>query len=153
MLITFLWDFNMSLKRTGEKQMPKFRKGQSGNPSGRPKGAKDKRTALREILDNHSEELVGKAVELALQGDLSALRLCFDRLMPPLRSKDTSLIIEGMASADRPSLRANKVMEAVSTGSISPTEASSLMNTILSQTKILEIDDLERRLTQLEKGK
>ncbi|MDQ3566413.1 MAG: hypothetical protein M3436_20840 [Pseudomonadota bacterium] len=39
------------------------------NPNGKPKGAKDKRTALRALLETHSEALAQKAVELALEGD------------------------------------------------------------------------------------
>ncbi|CAJ0691643.1 hypothetical protein KXR69_16090 [Ralstonia holmesii] len=50
-----------------------FQKGQSGNPAGKPKGAKDKRTALRELLQPHAEQLVQKAVKLALDGDTTAL--------------------------------------------------------------------------------
>jgi hypothetical protein len=63
-----------------------FEKGQSGNPAGKPKGAKDKRTELRELLRPHAPALVEKAVELALNGDLTALKLCLDRIMPPLKA-------------------------------------------------------------------
>src|SRR4051812_21410410 len=65
-----------------------FKKGRSGNPRGKPKGAKDKRTALRGLLQPHERELVQKAVDLALAGDTTALRMCMDRLMPPLRARD-----------------------------------------------------------------
>ena len=63
-----------------------FKKGQSGNPSGRPKGVKDKRTELRELLEPHAEALVKKAVDLALMGDTSALRLCLERIIPAVKS-------------------------------------------------------------------
>lgn len=65
-----------------------FMKGQSGNPRGKPKGARDKRTALRVLLEPHSESLVQKTVQLALGGDTTALRLCLERLIPPVKSKD-----------------------------------------------------------------
>lgn len=63
-----------------------FEKGQSGNPSGRPKGAKDKRTELRELLQPHAPALVEKAVQLALMGDTTALKMCLDRIIPAMRS-------------------------------------------------------------------
>jgi hypothetical protein len=63
-----------------------FTKGQSGNPAGKPKGAKDKRTELRALLRPHAEDLVAKAVELAKAGDTTALRICIDRLIPPIRA-------------------------------------------------------------------
>ena len=42
-----------------------WEKGESGNPAGRPAGIKDKRTAMRELLLPHAEELVAKVVEMA----------------------------------------------------------------------------------------
>jgi len=63
-----------------------FQKGQSGNPSGRPKGAKDKRTELRELLQPHAPALIEKAVEMALDGDTTALKMCLDRIIPAMRS-------------------------------------------------------------------
>lgn len=71
-----------------------FSKGKSGNPSGRPKGMPDKRTALRELLTPHAPDLVAKAVELAMQGDKTALRMCIDRLIPPLRAQSTQTQID-----------------------------------------------------------
>jgi hypothetical protein len=64
----------------------RFQKGQSGNPAGKPKGARDKRTELRALLHPHAEALVNKAVDLALAGDTTALRICVDRIIPPVRS-------------------------------------------------------------------
>lgn len=63
-----------------------FVKGRSGNPLGRPVGSTDKRTALRELLEPHAENLVNKVVELALQGDVTAIKICLDRLIPTVKS-------------------------------------------------------------------
>ena len=59
-----------------------FKNGESGNPNGRPKGAISKRTQLSKLLEPHAEELINKVVELAKAGDINALRLCFERLIP-----------------------------------------------------------------------
>ncbi|MCJ2136438.1 DUF5681 domain-containing protein, partial [Methylobacterium sp. J-026] len=51
-----------------------FGQGQSGNPGGRPKGARNRSTeALETILDGESEALTRKAIEMALEGDTVAL--------------------------------------------------------------------------------
>ena len=63
-----------------------FERGQSGNPTGRPPGTKDKRTALRELLEPHAPALIEKAVSLALEGDITAIKICLDRLIPALKS-------------------------------------------------------------------
>lgn len=65
-----------------------FQHGESGNPAGRPKGIPDKRTKLRALFEPHAEALVAKAVELALEGDRGALKMCLDRLVPPYRTED-----------------------------------------------------------------
>ena len=58
-------------------------KGQSGNPAGRPKGAKNKTTlAAESLLKDHAEEITQKVIELALAGDLIALKMCLDRVLP-----------------------------------------------------------------------
>ena len=75
----------------GEKTDRKQRKlrepwkpGQSGNPTGRPKGARNKATLAAEaLLDGEAEQITRKAIEKAKAGDMVAIRLCLDRIAPP----------------------------------------------------------------------
>jgi hypothetical protein len=54
-----------------------FQKGQSGNPKGKPKGARNRTTIVAlNLLEGEAEALVRKVVQLALEGDLSCLRIC-----------------------------------------------------------------------------
>jgi hypothetical protein len=60
-----------------------FERGRSGNPSGRPKGHRNKATmAIEELLDGEAEGLARKVIDKALEGDMAALRLCLERLLP-----------------------------------------------------------------------
>lgn len=58
-----------------------FNKGQSGNPNGRPKGARNRSTILRELLDINDQELkmhqaqIDKAIE---QKDTNAYKAVLD---------------------------------------------------------------------------
>src|SRR5215469_4258431 len=62
----------------------RFMKGYSGNPNGRPPGRRNKATEAAEVLlDGEVEALTRRAVELALDGQIGALRLCLDRIIPP----------------------------------------------------------------------
>ena len=67
---------------TAKKQSGKpFKPGVSGNPSGRPQGSRNKATlALESLLDGQAEVLTQKAVDMALEGDMQALRLCLERI-------------------------------------------------------------------------
>ena len=125
-----------------------FKKGKSGNPAGKPRGAKDKRTALRELLEPHKAKLVRKAVELALKGDTTALRLCIDRLMPPLRAKDEPLQLSGFEGSLTEQVR--RVVRALAGGEISPDEAGAVMATLRAQTEIEKADELAQRMTAIE---
>lgn len=67
--------------------MTQFIKGVSGNPAGKKPGSQNKRTQLAKLLEPHAESLINKAVELALNGDSHALRLCIERLIPKAKDK------------------------------------------------------------------
>jgi hypothetical protein len=58
-----------------------FAPGCSGNPAGKKAGARHQ--ATKAALALLSGGLTRKAVELALAGDVTALRLCLERLVPP----------------------------------------------------------------------
>jgi len=126
----------------------KFKPGKSGNPKGRPKGSKDKRTELREMMQPHAEALVNKAVELAKNGDISALRICLDRLIPPYRAKDPVVVVGSMTGTLTE--QGQQVIEAVSGGELSPSDGASLLQALASQARIVEIDELTKRIKHLE---
>lgn len=55
----------------------------AGNP-GRPRGSRHKATlAVEALLDCEAGALTQKTVEMALEGDGLALRLCLERVAPP----------------------------------------------------------------------
>jgi hypothetical protein len=126
----------------------RFSKGQSGNPMGKPKGAKDKRTALRTLLLPHAEDLVKKAVDLALAGDTTALRICIDRIIPMMKAKDSGVRIGKLEGSLTDQGRT--VLTAMSEGSITPDEASTLMQAIGVQARIIAVDELEQRVSAIE---
>jgi hypothetical protein len=67
-------------------------KGQSGNPNGRPVGARNKATETAELLlDGETEALTKMAIELALDGNPTALKLCLERIIPPRRERPVNL--------------------------------------------------------------
>ena len=125
----------------------KFQAGQSGNPSGKPVGSKDKRTALRELLNPHAPALVEKAVQKALEGDTSALKLCLDRCIAPLRSTTGRVAIESGGSLPE---RGQKTLDAIYTGEIDALTGSALLGALADQAKLVEMTEFEERLRKLE---
>lgn len=125
-----------------------FKKGQSGNPAGRPKGAKDKRTELRDLLKPHAPELIKKLVELALSGDASALKCCMDKLIPSVRARDESVSVNLQGDLTD---KGNQLLAELSAGNISPSEGSQIMTMLTGQSRLATVDALERRIEALEK--
>ena len=67
----------MSPKPDLDPQGGRFQKGRLGNPDGRPKGSRNKTTLIAQsLLEGEAEALVRKVVQLALEGDLTCLRIC-----------------------------------------------------------------------------
>ena len=60
--------------------MALYKKGESGNPVGRPKGSKNKLTEYRHIAAPDMPKLVKKLMKMALDGDLGAAKLVLDRM-------------------------------------------------------------------------
>jgi Family of unknown function (DUF5681) len=72
--------------KTTRQRDGKWLPGVNGNRAGRPKGACHKATLAAEaLLEGEAEGITRKAVELAIGGDTTALRLCLERIMPARR--------------------------------------------------------------------
>ncbi|SHM04590.1 DUF5681 domain-containing protein [Vreelandella subglaciescola] len=125
-----------------------FEKGRSGNPAGRPKGVKDRRTEWREALNKHGNELVAKAVELALEGDAQALKLCIDRAIPAYRPAAEPVAFK--LTGDTLTQKAESVLAAVAAGTLDPQTGKALMDSIAGFAKLAEIDEIRQRLDTLE---
>ncbi len=80
--------------------MAGFQKGKSGNPTGKPKGALNKRPPLTKLLEPHAEALVAKMLELALAGDPVALRLCIERLIPKADQKQVVAVVPDLSDLE-----------------------------------------------------
>jgi len=125
----------------------------AGNP-GKPKGSRHRATlAALELLDGEAEALSRKAVELALEGDTTALRLCLERIAPPRREAPVRFSLPEMAGASDALGALNAIVQAVASGDLTPGEASGLAALVEAFRKTAEIADLERRLTRLEANK
>lgn len=124
-----------------------------GNP-GRPKGARHKATlAVEKLLDGEAEGLTRKAVELALAGDTTALRLCMERIAPARKDAPVNFDLPPMKSAQDASQAAQAVLQAVSEGQLTPLEGTSVMGLVEGYRKALETTELEQRISALENAK
>jgi hypothetical protein len=104
---------------------------------------------MRELLEPHAEELVAKVVEMAKSGDTAALRICIDRLIPPIKARDEPVAAPGLAGSLGDQGRA--VLDALGAGTLTPDQAATMLTAIATQARIVEVDEIEKRVTALER--
>ena len=123
---------------------------QPGN-AGKPKGTRNRATlALELLLDGEGEALTRKAVEMALSGDTTALRLCLERLLPPRKDRPVAFFLPTLERAEDAVKASAALIEAVARGSITPGEAADLSKLVDGFTKAIELHDIQQRLDKLE---
>lgn len=142
------------LENTASSQRGRpFVAGQSGNPSGRPRGARNKATLLAEaLLDGEAEAITRKLIEKGLEGDSTALRLCLERLLSPRRDRRVEFDLPKIETAADAVKASSAVLAACAEGTLSPSEAAEIMELIGKHSRTLELSEFEARLTALEKG-
>jgi len=120
-----------------------FEKGRSGNPAGRPRGARNKATLAAEALSR-------KAVELALGGSEGALRLCLDRIIAPRRERPIQLAVPPIRSASDIAAAMGAIVKAAAQGTITPDEAFKLSQMVDTFVRAIDTSDFDKRLQILE---
>jgi len=116
-----------------------FERGKSGNPAGRPKGARNYATVLAEgLLDGEAEAITRKVIDKALGGDSTALRLCLERLLPPRRERPVAFQLPA---------KIETLADVIAASSVE------IMNMISSHTRLVEMAEIEARVTALEKAR
>ena len=142
----------MAEKTVGKQRGRPFKKGLSGNPKGRPKGALNQTTlATQALLDGEAEALTRKVVELAKDGHPVALRLCLERLLPPRKDRPINFSLPSITGAADLLRALGAILEAVALGEITRVEGQALTAMVEAFRKGLETTDLEARVTALEK--
>jgi len=93
-----------------------------------------------------------KAVELALSGDLQALKLCLDRLLPPRRERTVRFELPPITSAASAGEAAAALLAATSRGELTPGEANSMLQLVEGYCRAIVASDFELRLSKLEEA-
>jgi hypothetical protein len=130
-----------------------FQKGHSGNPAGRPPGARCKATIIAEtLLQGEAEALTRSAIERAMAGDMTALRMCLDRLAPPCRHRAVAFELPPLESAQDAAAALAAITAAVSAGELTPAEAADLFKLVDGFARLHEATILEQRVAKLERS-
>jgi hypothetical protein len=133
-----------------DKHVPEGRRFTAGN-SGRPKGARNKTTlAVEALLDGEAETITRKAIEMALAGDTTAMRLVLERICPPRKERPVAFTLPKLETPADAVAASAALVEAVARGELTPGEAGELSKLVEGFTKAVELHDIAARLEKLE---
>lgn len=124
-----------------------FKKGESGNPTGRPKKILTA-TDLRKRLSDDMPDIITTLLNLAKEGDTTAIKIILDRTHPPLKAQalpvniptDGTLVDQG-----------NAVIKATLSGQIPPDIGAQLITALSNQGKLIDLEEMSERLNRIEK--
>jgi hypothetical protein len=139
---------NAGPKRTGA---PPFVKGRSGNPAGKKRGTKHRKTLLlAAISDDDRAAIVAKIIRQARQGCRASQKLIVDRTEPPRRGRPVKFPIPALVTVSDIVAAQTAITVAMSAGRLTPSEASEVSAVVELARRAIETNEIETRIAQLE---
>ena len=129
------------------KRPGRWKPGESGNPAGRKPGSGEV-AKLRAAMAKHVPALLAVLVERALSGDIGAARLLLERTISPLKATEEAAQLampEGTLTE-----QGRAVLVAVACGGLAPGQGAALLSSLGTLAKLVETDELMRRIDALE---
>ncbi len=133
--------------------MPPFKKGQIANPAGRPVGSRHKATLAAEaLMEGETSRLTRKAIEMALEGDSVAMRLCLERIYPVRRGRAVEFPLPPTGTPKALVDAMAEVVRGVSGAELSPDEGATIAALLEAQRRAIETADIDERLRKVEEA-
>ena len=127
-----------------------FRKDTPGNRAGRPRGIKDKRHRFSESIESMIPDVLDSVFQKAIAGDMTAAKMLLDRTLPSKRPAQEHVEIEHSGNIPTD---AQNVLRSVLDGKVSPDVGASLLSSMTSVLKAIEVEELAKRIEALEEAK
>src|SRR5581483_10563996 len=142
--------FTMSDESFGDFRRPdgRFARGNPGGP-GRPR-ARERIAALDQRVAEAGEDLIDAALKVAKDGNVRALEMLLDRIWPAQRGRPVAIEAPEIRAVSDVVPATAAVTNAVLTGDVTPREGAAAARAIETHGRMIELVDLERRMTALE---
>jgi hypothetical protein len=133
---------------TTHQNSGRWQPGQSGNPGGRKPGTGSLQQ-LRAQVELLIPEIIQVLATKARDGDIGAARLLLERVMPALKPIETPQALQ--ISGDGLSSQAKSIVALAASGEVSVGSAAQLVSALSTVAKLIEVDDLLKRVDAMEK--
>jgi hypothetical protein len=103
------------------------------------------------LLSERVESIASKVIELAERGDMTALRVCMERLVPVIKHQPIAVELPPIEKPADSVEAAASIAAAVAAGDLSASEAAQLAKVVEVYVRALESRGFNERLSKLEK--
>ena|SRR5690242_12330762 len=118
---------------------------------GRPPGSRNAATlALEALMEGEGETLTRKCIELAKAGDMTALRLCLERIYPVRKGWPVAVELPPVETAADVLAAHAVIIQEMAAGNLTPEEGAAFIAALESKRKAIETVDIEQRLAAIE---
>ena len=107
---------------------------------------------VQEQLNRRAGALICKALDLAESGDVAALRLCIERILPTRKERPVSFNLPAVRLATDAEKLMGAVIEAMACGNLTPSQAAQMARPIDAFVRTLIAAGIERDLAELRKN-
>jgi hypothetical protein len=130
-----------------------FAKGSVPNPMGKPPGTESKVTKLRKMIAERVPDVIEAMLDAAIhEHDTQAAKLLLERCLPPFRGESMPVEIPAMQQTTSLVEIGRSVLSAIGEGLISPEIGVQVLSSLANQSKLVENEELEKRIEQLEES-
>jgi hypothetical protein len=128
-----------------------FPPGKSGNPKGKPRGARSQTTLMAEkLMSDDADESVKAVIAAAKGGDIPAARLILERISPVRKGRPVQLNMPTVQTASDVAAAMAALTTAMASGDVTPDEAMTVAGVFEMRRKAIETAELEARISELE---
>ena len=126
-------------------------KGGKREGAGRPKGSRNKATlALQSLFEGEAATIGRKAIELAKEGDMQAIKLVIERVMPTRKDMPVTFAMPALNNPQDILSVTASLISGVAGGEITPSEGKAITDLLEGYRKHYETLELEQRIIALE---
>jgi len=102
-------------------------------------------------MAEHGMAIIKKCLLMALSGDRTALRMCMERVFPVAKVSGKGFFMPPVKTAADLAAASERVTQAAAQGKITAQEGDAMTNILEKRRRMLETEDLERRVVELER--
>ncbi len=129
----------------------RFKPGESGNPQGRPAGARNKANrALDALAEGEANAIVQAMIDKAKEGDAVAARTILDRVWPARKSARIQFDLPSISRLNEIPAAIEAINRQVADGELSPEEGAAIVGLVEAQRRTLESNEIIARIEALE---